>query len=48
MTVALLPSWYDVDTGADLERLQAELVELPPEALPHTRRFLERFQAADI
>ena len=48
LTVALLPSWYDVDTGADLERLQAELVELPPEALPHTRRFLERFQAADI
>ena len=43
LDVAVLPPWYDVDTGADLERLQAELVALPPEALPHTRRFLECF-----
>lgn len=39
LRVALLPAWYDVDTAADLDRLQAELATLPPGALPHTRRF---------
>jgi glycosyltransferase A (GT-A) superfamily protein (DUF2064 family) len=39
LSVALLPPWYDVDTSADLARLQGELATLPPEALPHTRRF---------
>lgn len=43
LQVAVLPPWYDVDTGADLDRLRAELVDLPPEALPHTRCFLECF-----
>lgn len=39
LSVALLPPWYDVDTGEDLNRLRAELLALPPEALLHTRRF---------
>ena len=39
LSVALLPSWYDVDTGADLERLRGELATLPAETWPHTRRF---------
>jgi glycosyltransferase A (GT-A) superfamily protein (DUF2064 family) len=39
-----LPAWYDVDTAADLARLQADLAA-GPDGLPprHTRRFvLER------
>ncbi len=40
LTVGLLPSWYDVDTAADLVRLRAELSLLPPAALPNTRRVL--------
>lgn len=39
LRVALLPPWYDVDTPADLDRLRVEMSTLPPEALPHTRRF---------
>ena len=41
LQVAVLPPWYDLDTGADLEHLWTELADLPPETLPHTRRFLE-------
>jgi rSAM/selenodomain-associated transferase 1 len=41
LSVALLPTWYDVDTSADLDRLRAEIADLPPDALSHTRRFLE-------
>lgn len=40
LRVAVLPAWYDVDTGADLKRLQGELLDLPPQRLAHTRRFL--------
>jgi rSAM/selenodomain-associated transferase 1 len=40
LRVALLPSWYDVDTVAELDRLRAELREAPPEAARHTRAFL--------
>jgi len=40
LKVSLLPVWYDVDTGAELERLQAELRHLPPETAQHTRRWL--------
>ena len=34
--MALLPSWYDVDTAPDLDRLRAEIATLPPDAVPHT------------
>jgi len=42
LSVALLPDWYDVDTAADLDRLRAELVVLPEDDLPFTRRFFAR------
>lgn len=45
-TVALLESWYDIDTAADVERLQAELTRLPADALPWTRRFFADTRAA--
>lgn len=38
-SVAVLAPWYDIDTPADVERLRAELVCLPADALPWTRRF---------
>ena len=38
-SVAVLAPWYDIDTAADLERLRVELVRLPADALPWTRRF---------
>jgi rSAM/selenodomain-associated transferase 1 len=41
--VTLLPSWYDVDIAADLDRLQAELMALSPETLAHTRRFFDQY-----
>jgi len=37
LRVERLPPWYDVDTAADLERLQSELRNLPDNELPHTR-----------
>jgi uncharacterized protein len=37
---ALLPSWYDVDSVEDLERLRAHLATLPPSVAPATRRVL--------
>jgi uncharacterized protein len=40
LTVTQLPLWYDVDTAVELERLQLELVSLPPESASYTRRFL--------
>ncbi len=40
LKVALLPVWYDVDTGAELDRLEAELLHLPPATARHTRRWL--------
>jgi len=39
LTAARLPSWYDVDTPAELERLRTDLIWLPPEVAPHTRCF---------
>ena len=37
LRIAWLPSWFDVDTGSDLERLEASLATA---AVPrHTRRF---------
>jgi hypothetical protein len=40
LSVTQTPTWYDIDTPADLVRLQAELDQLPPGRLPHTRAYL--------
>jgi uncharacterized protein len=40
LKVTLLPTWYDVDTVAELDRLRAELRDAPPHAARHTRAFL--------
>lgn len=40
LNVALLPTWYDVDTGAELARLEAELACLPEGVASHTRGWL--------
>jgi len=37
--VGMTPEWYDVDTAADLLRLQVDLNSLPLDRLVHTRRF---------
>jgi rSAM/selenodomain-associated transferase 1 len=42
LRVACLPTWFDVDTGADLERLRVELEAAPGAGPRHTRAFLER------
>jgi uncharacterized protein len=42
LRVACLPTWFDVDTGADLERLRAELDAAPDVSPGQTRAFLER------
>ncbi len=42
LRTALLPTWYDVDTAAELARLQRELSTAPPEQCPETRRTLAR------
>ncbi len=40
LRVALLPTWYDVDTLAELERLKRELQTLSNGTASHTRKFL--------
>jgi uncharacterized protein len=40
LKVALLPTWYDVDTIAELDRLRAELRDAPPHVAGYTRAFL--------
>lgn len=40
LRVCCLPTWFDVDTPGDLERLIASLAETDGEAPWHTRRFL--------
>lgn len=47
LEVAQLPSWYDVDTDADLQRLLQQLRTLPDDALPHTRRWLRDSQRSE-
>jgi rSAM/selenodomain-associated transferase 1 len=42
LRVACLPSWFDVDTPEDLDRLIASFAEASAQAPSHTRRFLER------
>jgi rSAM/selenodomain-associated transferase 1 len=39
LRVACLPPWFDVDTTADLERLQTRLAEMQDSAPWHTRQF---------
>ena len=43
LKVALLPTWYDVDTAENLVRLRADLVSAPDVA-PQTRGWLESCQ----
>jgi uncharacterized protein len=40
LKVVLLPTWYDVDTIAELGRLRAEITESPEQVAHHTRAFL--------
>jgi hypothetical protein len=42
LKTALLPTWYDVDTSAELSRLRSELAAHPNGAAPATRAFLAR------
>jgi len=43
LNVALLPAWYDIDNGADLHKLAAELGRLDGNAgVPRTRAFLSQ------
>ena len=42
LRVVELPSWYDVDTPAELERLREELAARPLGVAPRTRAFLAR------
>ena len=42
LRVRVLPSWYDVDTSEDLQRLVDDL-RLHPGGAPHTREFLMRY-----
>ena len=40
LRVALLDSWYDVDTIDDLRRLRADLSDAPPHIAARTRALL--------
>jgi glycosyltransferase A (GT-A) superfamily protein (DUF2064 family) len=40
LSVGVTPTWYDIDTIQDLQRLINELDRLPADQLIHTRRFL--------
>jgi rSAM/selenodomain-associated transferase 1 len=44
LAVRLLPEWYDVDVAEDLQVLRRSLAQDPATA-PHTRAFLERWDA---
>ena len=40
LRVAMMPTWYDVDTVVELERLRRDLAGLPPRVAPATRAAL--------
>ncbi len=42
LSVAQLPAWYDIDTAADMQRLQTELKTLPADQLRHSRAFFAK------
>jgi len=48
LQVWLTPEWYDVDTAADLGRLQADVERLPQDRLVFTRRFMARDDAHNL
>jgi rSAM/selenodomain-associated transferase 1 len=50
LRVACLPTWFDVDTGIDLDRLRADLGAAPGPLPRHTREFLARriFPAGEV
>ena len=43
LSTALTPAWYDIDTVAELQRLNKDLRALPADRLSNTRRFLAGF-----
>jgi rSAM/selenodomain-associated transferase 1 len=45
LRVTLLPSWYDVDDVAALQRLRVELKSAPPSCAAHTRAFMAHHMA---
>lgn len=46
LRVHLLPTWYDVDEAAALDRLQADLARLPESVARHTRRYMKNANLA--
>ena len=44
LSIAYLPTWYDIDTPADLTRLQAAITQPHTHALHHTRAFFASSQ----
>ena len=47
LRVACTPSWYDVDTQADLARLMAEAPSLPPQIAWRTQQMMKRLATAE-
>ena len=48
LRVALLPSWYDVDTAVELERLRQDLAGRSNGSAPHTRAYLSQLAPAAL
>ena len=47
LRVTCTPSWYDVDTQADLARLVAEISSLPPQIAWRTQQMMKRLATAE-
>ncbi len=41
LSYEVTPSWYDIDTASDVQRLYAEIKNLQPDRLMYTRRFFD-------